>query len=877
MHPPASVVLPPISMGEVAVAEVIRAELAIQVLGSSFIPQCRVYLDNQALETWFVSDTELRARIPRVLLSQSTERLVDVRIPPGAPGFPGGARSPLVQVIEPTPELLSLSPETLESEPSAPVLVTVRGRNLINGSVAFFRGSRYPVTLTTPLEGTVELPPSALGATSEQTLLHLEVPGPFNIKTAALPLTVWTPTPTITGVWPPTLNAVDKLHGKAGLAKTSSLIVSGTHLRANTVMKWNGTPLTTTPLHGDKERLRAELPFDARLDAATIALTLESPSAKGPVVSVSYPLTVKAEPVLYTLSPAWVRVNATNVTFELRGEGFGEFGQQSLLWNGTPLDSRVFSERSPGTWTFRVPDALLTQPGVIPITVKRTFDGVESTPFFVQVLEESPAPLAFSLKPAVLSVGDAPGPLYIEGESFNAGSVILVNGQARTTRILSASKLTADIYPSDLERAGVLSLTVRTSAPGGGTSLPLLLPVHEERSVPFIESMGGPGGGETFPARDEPVSIKVYGQGFTPHSVVRWEGQPLPTQWGCYGSPCIAGAGERSVLEAVVPPEKARTPGVARVTVFTPGPGGGESRVRYLVLTSGLEPTLSLHPNDLDVGASSELRNGTIQLTPANLGEAHVSKLFVNDVERPFLSGTSFLLSPEERSTEGVLEVRIYAAGRGKSAPAYLYVHGAKTPRLLALSPAVLSLGSSWGNDSRQDFWLEGQDFYWDFDSELDSRATVHVEGLPVPLRSRAYPRDGAFSTTRIPMEVPGVLPIRVSRVAEGGGSSLPALLNVVAERPSPLLTKLEPMTAVMGAPHLKLQVQGKGIHPTSELRWKEFRSKLVRVFDSVDDADHFEADLPAAALATPGVVEVTLETPPPGGGISLPIRVVVE
>ncbi|WP_338872009.1 hypothetical protein [Myxococcus stipitatus] len=886
MLPPPSVLLPPISVGDVAVADVALLDVELQVLGSNFTAPCSVYLDNQELATRFISETELRARIPRRLFWNENDPSVDVRIRPDTPGYPGGARSPFAQVPRPIPELHSLSPETLDSEPSAPVVVTVTGKNFVNNSEAIFRGNRYPLTLTSPGEGTVRLPASALGTHSDGDMFQVEVPLPRGytstyVKTAARSLAVKTPAPGITGIWPPTLNAVDKLHGKAGDASTTVIEVSGTKLRSTTVVKWNGTPLNTfsSPYAG---RVRAFLPFNARLDETTAQVSLETPSTQGPLESTRHPLVVKTEPVLYTLSPAWVPAHATGVTFELRGEGFGESRQQTLLWNGSPLAPESFTRVTGGPeydkWTFRVPDALLTQPGVFPVRVKRTYDGAESAPLLVQVVAEAPAPLSSSLRPAVLSVGDAPGALYVQGSAFTAQSVVLVDGQARVTRFHGAGSVSTDLIPSDLERVGVLTITVRTPAPGGGTSLPLLLPVHEERSVPTIQAVMGPGGANPVLARSEPMTLHVQGQGFTPASEVRWEGQPMPTQWQCLTSPCTAGPGVKSELTAIIPAERARVPGPARVTVFTPGPGGGESRPRHLVLASEPETTLSLSPTDLNLGALQEGEFRWVSFTPHGLNGAEVSKVLVNGIERPFESAfSSFRVSAQETAAEGVLEVRTYAVGRGLSAPAHLYVQGARTPRIQSVNPGVISRDSLWSGHPAPAVELMGQDFKWPDEPARDSRLMMSLRAPTQPLvRDVTSPGDNV-STALLSVEIPGVRTVTLSRVAGGGGTSLPALLNVVPERAVPLLTRLEPMTVSAGAPHLRLRIWGEGIHPSSHLRWKDFLSSLKPVLSSAGGIAHFEADLPAAALETPGEVDVTVQTLPPGGGTSLPIRVVVE
>jgi hypothetical protein len=48
--------------------------------------------------------------------------------------------------------------------------------------------------------------------------------------------------------------------------------------------------------------------------------------------------------------------------------------------------------------------------------------------------------------------------------------MVLVNGDGRTTYILSGTELNVTLTAADLAAAGTLAITVRTSPPGGGTS-----------------------------------------------------------------------------------------------------------------------------------------------------------------------------------------------------------------------------------------------------------------------------------------------------------------------------------------------------------------------------------------------------------------------
>ncbi|WP_342377976.1 hypothetical protein NVS55_01530 [Myxococcus stipitatus] len=886
VQPPPSATLPPISLGDRVVVNATTVELDVQVLGSGFDPSSIVYLIQQPLETRFVSSTELWARVPRELLWQPRDFLLWVRTPPGAPGYPGGATSPFTAFVEPTPELHSLTPEVLDSGPTESVRVTVKGKNLVQGSVALFRGGRFPLIVTSPTEGRVELPPGLLSMPSETDVFQVEVPWPRGYTTTPVMtetrlLPVRPPTPTIAGIWPPTLSAVDTLQGRAGSAKSYSIEVSGTKLRANTVVKWNGKPLNTYS-SSSAGRIRADLPADARVNATTIQVSLETPSPQGPLVSGNYPLAVKTEPVVYAVSPARVNVNDPGTTFELRGEGLGEYRQQVLLWNGTPLPPESFNETPAGPpydrWTFRVPSHLLDQTGAFSVTVRRTHDGAESAPLFVQVVRESPAPVVDSLTPSVLSVGDASGAIAISGAGFTPRSVIQVNGQERPTRFDTSGYLTTNLIDSDLEQNGVLAITVRTPPPGGGLSPPLLLAVHAQRAVPVIEAVTGPGGENPLMARDDPMTLHVVGQGFTKDSEVRWQGVPMPTQWHCLDNPCMAGPGTRSELTAVIPAAQARTPGPAKVTVFTSGPGGGESRERYLVITSELEPRLSLDPQEMNVRAIEEGVETRLSFAVSGASGAQVSKLFVNGSERPFNSQDgSFLLNAQETATAGVLEVRVQVLGRGLSAPTHLYLNGARTPRIRTLEPGVLSQEPLGTDLVPNTLWVKGQDLLWTGEPTRMSRLQLDVRTPPQPPVRSASTMGSGISFAQLWLESPGVRTVTLSRVSEGGGTSLPAFLNVVSERPAPLLTKLEPMTATAGAPRLRMRIWGAGLHSDSQLRWRDFRSSVrpVRFFSG--DANNYEAELPAAALATPGVVDVTLETPGPGGGTSLPIRVVVE
>ncbi|MFY2556359.1 hypothetical protein ACN469_01840 [Corallococcus terminator] len=869
--PPSQVERPSsITLGEVLITNVEGTEMSMQVLGVGFVPFSRVLLDEQGLETTFVSDTELRARVPAWHPTIRSDSFFEVWAPSASGQYRDGIRSARIPFTVSPPQLTSVTPDTLESEPAEAVQITVRGKNLLLGSHAIFRDRPYPLTVTSPHEGSFWLPPSALKAQGGRDALVIEVTRPRTARSEPLPLTLTSPAPVITGVWPPTLNATDLHHGNAGSAP-DRIIVSGLQVRSNTVVRWNGTPLTTTTYDG-KNRVQAQLPITARVQVGTVQVSLETPGPDESKQSSSHALAVRSEPVLHAVSPAWVLAGSEEVSFQLRGEGLGISSAQALFWNGHRIE-RLSGPSSQGSWSFNVPAALLAQPGTIPVTVKRDFDGAVSAPLFVQVIAQPPSPIAHSLLPSVLSVGDAPGLLYVMGTSFTPQSVILVDGQERPSRLHGPSQLSIQLQAEDLATKGVRTITVKTPAPGGGTTLPLLLVVHAERPMPIIEQVSSDVGQLHALAGGGVLRLRVEGQGFSPLSVVRWNGQALPTQWICKTpGTCMAGPGPRSTLWAEVPADQVAQPGVGRVTVFTPGPGGGESPEQFFVLAAAGQPIVTLSTSVVDVGASHEFYREVSIWTRVTGGSAQASVLFVDGVVREFSSPSTWTLSEAEVAAPRVHEIRTFTLGAGLSAPAYLRVQGALPPHLRWVVPGVFSQGE-WAATEKRELFVTGENFFWLTGGSERALGTTLDWGD----QSQSFAWSSVAWLEATTLEQVGARPLKVSRAAEGGGVSLPALLNVVSERPAPLLTHLEPMRVLRGAPALALRIKGQGIHSTTVLRWRDFRSSLKAVSYADHRLEYYEALLPAEALATAGAVDVTLETSGPGGGVSPPIRVVIE
>jgi putative nucleotidyltransferase with HDIG domain len=91
-----------------------------------------------------------------------------------------------------------------------------------------------------------------------------------------------------------------------------------------------------------------------------------------------------------------------------------------------------------------------------------------------------PLPATTSISPASKTVGDAGFTLTVNGTNFvNGASVVRLDGADRATTFFSSTQLTATIPASDLSTGGDKSITVFTSAPGGGISNAQTLTVNK--------------------------------------------------------------------------------------------------------------------------------------------------------------------------------------------------------------------------------------------------------------------------------------------------------------------------------------------------------------------------------------------------------------
>jgi hypothetical protein len=91
----------------------------------------------------------------------------------------------------------------------------------------------------------------------------------------------------------------------------------------------------------------------------------------------------------------------------------------------------------------------------------------------VSPASSNPTPVLNKISPASANAGGAAFPLTVSGSGFLSSSTVLWNGNALTTKYVSATQLTATVPASLIAQGGTAQVAVFNSAPSGGSSIAL--------------------------------------------------------------------------------------------------------------------------------------------------------------------------------------------------------------------------------------------------------------------------------------------------------------------------------------------------------------------------------------------------------------------
>ncbi len=266
------------------------------------------------------------------------------------------------------------------------------------------------------------------------------------------------PAPTLTSISPTNVIA-----GSGGL----TLTVTGADFvnnESNSVVHWNGNPLTTTWV--SLTQMTAAVPAADTATAGIFPVTVFTPTPGGGTSSPQSFTVNNPVPVLTStsLSPASATAGGATFTLTLTGSGF--VNGSSVQWNTYSLATTYVSATQ---LTAQVPATDIATAGTASVTVFNTTPGGGTSAAQTFTIN-NPVPVLSSLSPNNARAGGAGFTLTLNGSNFVAGSVVNWNTNSLVTTYVSATQLTAQVPATDIATAGTASVTVFNATPGGGTS-----------------------------------------------------------------------------------------------------------------------------------------------------------------------------------------------------------------------------------------------------------------------------------------------------------------------------------------------------------------------------------------------------------------------
>lgn len=381
-------------------------------------------------------------------------------------------------------------------------------------------------------------------------------------------------------------------------------------------------------------------------------------------------------------------------------------------------------------------------------------------------------PLIYSMSPASRPEGSEDFTLSVIGAQFYAGSEVRWNNSPLATTRVSATRLTAQVPAALLAGAGTAEVTVHTGPLGGGdsTSLPFVVLAENQGPVPSVESIDP----ASIPYGSGPVTVTVYGAGFTQQSRVHLNGAPVSTIY-VHGGLLLAELSEAEVASAgslaisVVNGTEAAAAGADAVEAAT-----SSAPVLFSTVAPGAAGPASitaLEPASLEKDSASQW----ITLRGYNFSGAEDALTVGYWNGRPrdtsVLDGTVLMmrLTNADLDHAGQAQVTVYTPGVGQSAArvfTVLAVGDKPVPQVSSVSP---------GAGSETTVVVSGQNF-------VDG-ATVRLNGNVCPT---VYINPFVVEATLTEAQVEAGGFVRVENPGPGGGLSNGVYLAARPEEPPP-------------------------------------------------------------------------------------------
>ncbi|MES2386869.1 MAG: hypothetical protein V4543_02610 [Bacteroidota bacterium] len=353
----------------------------ITVNGLFFVNGATINWNGIPLLTAYTSSTQLTALVPFANLLLANSEDISVTNPDG-----GNSETSSFSVNNPVPALSGISPSSATAGGAAFTL-TLNGTNFYSGTVAKWNGTALTTTYVSATQVTAAVPSAniASAGTASVTVTNAT---PGGGTTSAQTFTVNNTSPGLSSISPSSATA-------GGSAFT--LTLTGSNFYSGSVVKWNGTALTTT--YVSATQVTAAVPAANIASAGTASVTVTNAAPGGGTTS-SQTFTINAAanptPSLSTIWPASIAAGSSAMTITATGSDF--VNGSTIKWNGSNLSTTYLSASS---LTASVPHTALASVGTALVTVESPSPGGGAALAKMFTIDPAPLPvtwLSFSCK-----------------------------------------------------------------------------------------------------------------------------------------------------------------------------------------------------------------------------------------------------------------------------------------------------------------------------------------------------------------------------------------------------------------------------------------------------------------------------------------------
>ena len=447
--PPAENPMPQVTSVSPASVLAGAADTPLTIAGSGFISTSTAQWNGTAIATVFQSATSLSATIPASDLVKGTTAQITVQNP-----APGGGKSTGIAfaVDNPVPTIASVSPASVTAGAGNTTL-DIKGTNFVPSAVVTWNGAALAASFVSNGELTAVLPAADL-TTNSQNSVAVQNPAPGGGLSTGIAFAVDDPVPTIASVSPASVTAG---------AGTTTLDVKGTNFVSNSVVIWNGGPLTTSFMSSSE--LTAVLPAANLTGSSQNTVAVQNPmpgggTSTGTSFNVNSPVAA-----ITSISPRVVPPGVA-ATITINGTGFES--NSVALWNTSPRPTTFINSTN---LQVALSAADLQNQGTDALTVSNPGPGASTSAAAQLTVTSTPLPVIQSV--AVTTQPTAPGGpcqpllLTIGGQNFAFNATIQVNGVTLSNILVNGPPTTlVNFLPLGFtSQSGALTVTVTN--PGG--------------------------------------------------------------------------------------------------------------------------------------------------------------------------------------------------------------------------------------------------------------------------------------------------------------------------------------------------------------------------------------------------------------------------